>query len=457
MKLTTSRLASMDIDDLFDAFDCRISPQSTDRLETAWPVVRNLENSYSVFKQQCDAVNIDDRYHVHDTFKLNVVNDRTAINLAVNDNRIEPDMQLVREVKASFGLKLKMLADERMPLADVTNQDMNMAGHYNQIQEHKRASKLPPKPTDRSSKEVLATNLLAGGSYRGRRRFDKWNAGDRSVSIAYNKQDQVEKLSRSLEQRDKSQNPQNENFLKFMQDLKKKSIFDGIIEKPKKNSIVLHHEPLFNTSKYETDVTYDKIKNYLSTNRELRGVSARSRDVDLSSNNYRNRRENKQYAIFEDYPLTATTHNPSSTSRLKNITSFRERICKKEDGQPDESSYSRRMYMNASLLDSSRPILPRPVSKFDPRKRAPSLSYHNMKGPLEASKGCDESEADIGVSHNIYMGDLSRINAKTGRAQKDLSRSRNLLLADSHRYTAGMPKGLMAKIAVIVNKKTTLK
>lgn len=424
--------SNTNIDDLFDHFDCSVSTMAVDSYQTSWPVTRRLLDTYETVKQELAIKSVKD--------------------LRQADQNFDQKASIVSEVKASFGLKLKLLAGdrerkERLPLADVTNIEERAAETRTQ---KKTASKLPPKPADRSSKEVIANNLLSVASYRGRRRFDRWKAGDRSVSIAYDKKDRVEKLSRSLDQRDKTQQThQNEDFLKFMQELKKKSIFDGIIERPKKNSVVLQHEPLFNTSKYETEVTYDKIKNYLSTNRDLRGISSRSRDNEVTSNNYRCKQTNKQYAIFEDYPMTATTHNPSSTSRLKNITSFRERICKRTDGQPEESSYSRRMYMNASLLDSSRPLLPKPVARIDPRRRAPSTSVIAIKPSIDTSSNMVMPSTIISTS--IYMSDVDRRPSKTARCRHaDMTddQSRSKLASTISR----MPASLAAKIAAIVKK-----
>lgn len=365
---------------------------------------------------------------------------------------------LVQKVKASFGEKLKLISEQRKVLGDLSNfTEAGLIG--NQLAESKVGARLPPKPTERSSREAISKVFLGDSSHRANVKQDRWKVGENSYCLVADRAEHSEKLSKSLDQRCRTEGT-NKDFLLFMQELKKRSIFDSIIEKPKKKSMTLIQDPLFSTTKYETDHNYEKIRKYLNSNREhKRIISSRSRgEATYRTNGVE--AQVKEYAVYEDYPLTATTNNPSSTRRLKQITSHRDPVMKKQTAVNEVSSCSRRYLLNGSLMDHSRARLQKVVSFLDPRKpRAPSLSFHNVDyqsaiypGNLRriSSKICQNRQS------TSYLGCLTNINKPVLKSLEKTERD-ELKIRDvaetKQSLSSRLPKELRMKLNKIVAKK----
>lgn len=396
---TIKRLANTDPDTLFRDFGQKVAFSfESGTVEDTRPVMRRLEWPVEQVKRSKPSV-----FDSPDADKENLKDQRA----------------FVQQVQKSFGQKLGLICGPSIPLKVV-----NPESSRPRI----------PKPPIRRNPEMDQPLLAARRPNRG---LSKWEARELSIYHEPSRRTR-EKLSRSLDQRDQSATG-GDSFIAFMRDTKQQSLLAGIIGRPQphKPAVVLQPEPLFSSNKYADDAPLCKLKAYLGTHRsKLPDPTKISRDDPGIA-----------YALYEDYPLTATTQNPASSNRRDQVASNR------EEGLPDES---RRILGLASMADStSRSLLSQAIRPVARRNASRDQVISRLHYSLQRA---DDHQPSVDLSTQIYMADLKRRLLSKGPVPHDrneLSSGQQAAgenQAKSTRRFAKIPKDLLIKMQAFTHR-----
>lgn len=251
---------------------------------------------------------------------------------------LKTKQQLLEKIQKSFGIKLSEMPRE--PLQNITNYDASRTVHH-PSRPPKDPSRPPVSPGEAMNQgevfhqELLKSNFLVNGHPRPqRKRNNSETRKDFSLNSGggYSRGNLQEKMSRSMDVRE-DDFPQKKKvgFEDFLKNLKKYSFVAYAKKKLRQSGIYNPLPENCTTQKYEADDTkYRKLQSFINQcNLEhLRqtGTSRSGTEFELMSTKGGGLQTKRELCgiIHEDkHNKTASTHNPGSTSRLKQITTCR--------------------------------------------------------------------------------------------------------------------------------------
>lgn len=462
-------LFALSAERLFDEFDL-FNP----RIDVGLRVVSDETPCYSIMRNltptfDLEFVRCQQKERTMDTAKdYNIINKEAE---TIESNLIVKN-ELVQSVQRSFGIKLTEYS--RQPLKNITN---------NNDSSSPRRADIPRPPInmntrdDREHRNIIESTFLNSGSRRapgirsGSRREFSLNNGYGKSSILDNK------ASMSMENNTNYRSCEPRcDFKEFMKELKQKSIL-GALRKRKSQVFVHHNEQLFNTQKYDTKESskYCKLKAYLHNNVEsVRIGTSRSNEVDMFSNKHHTRRARDSICCNDEAPKTASTVNPSSTSRLKRITTFRDYSRVDADNKHqftrrDSSQHTDNVYVkiNSHVNLTSRIVHALPC-KPAVQLTSSQIQFSSHRGLLPTNANYCDNVGSQRRAHNASIDMSSKRLLELGRLRTESSVAdwlhqhgeagiSNKRVNESSTGNVTLPKQLVKNIKLLVNKHKTIR